>query len=154
MEKCRACGQKLQSAFLSLGCSPLSNSFLSARMLSAMEPFYSLDIYACERCFLVQLDEFEKARNIFDGDYAYFSSYSDSWLAHCRVYVDMMMKRFSIDKTWFVVELASNDGYLLQYFKKHGIPLLGIETPPWLFNESKLDKNVTHWPGAWIKRIS
>jgi SAM-dependent methyltransferase len=95
--------------------------------MSVMEPFYPLDVYVCEKCFLVQLDEFEKARNIFDSEYAYFSSFSDSWLEHCRVYVDMMMKRFSIDKTWFVVELASNDGYLLQYFKKHGIPLLGIE---------------------------
>jgi SAM-dependent methyltransferase len=106
-------------------------------MLSAMEPFYPLDVYVCERCFLVQLEEVEKARNIFDGDYAYFSSYSDSWLEHCRVYVDMMMKRFSIDKTWFVVELASNDGYLLQYFKKHGIPLLGIEPAENTANEAR-----------------
>jgi SAM-dependent methyltransferase len=106
-------------------------------MMSVMEPFYPLDVYVCERCFLVQLDEFEKARNIFDSEYVYFSSFSDSWLEHCRAYVDMMMNRFSIDKSWFVVELASNDGYLLQYFKKHGIPLLGIEPAENTANEAR-----------------
>jgi SAM-dependent methyltransferase len=106
-------------------------------MLSAMEPFYPLDVYVCEQCFLVQLDEFEKARNIFDGEYAYFSSYSDSWLEHCRAYVDMMMDRFAVNKSWFVVELASNDGYLLQYFKKRGIPILGIEPAENTANEAR-----------------
>jgi SAM-dependent methyltransferase len=137
MEKCRLCGSRLGDAFLSLGSSPLSNSYLAPDKLSAMEPFYPLDVYVCETCFLVQIDEVEKAQNIFDHGYAYFSSYSDSWLAHCRAYVDMMMKRFTITKSWFVVELASNDGYLLQYFKQHGIPLLGIEPAENTANEAR-----------------
>jgi len=92
-----------------------------------MEPFYPLDVYVCENCLLVQLEEFEKAKDIFDAGYAYFSSYSDSWLKHCEHYVDMVVKRFALDENKFVVEIASNDGYLLQYFKKHNIPVLGIE---------------------------
>jgi SAM-dependent methyltransferase len=92
-----------------------------------MEPYYPLYVYVCNHCLLVQLEEFEKAQDIFNAGYAYFSSYSDSWLKHCENYVDMMVKRFSINENKFVVEIASNDGYLLQYFKKHNIPVLGIE---------------------------
>lgn len=125
-------------------------------MLSAMEPFYPLDVFVCEKCFLVQLDEFEKARNIFDSQYAYFSSYSDSWLEHCRAYVDMMLGRFAIDKSWFVVELASNDGYLLQYFKNHGIPLLGIEPAENTANEARekgIPTDVVYFTEQYAKKL-
>ena len=125
--KCRNCEAELGGYFLSLANSPLSNSYLKESQLNDMEPFYPLSVYVCDNCFLVQLDEFEKASNIFDGDYAYFSSYSESWLAHCRAYVEMMIKRFELNGDSFVAEVASNDGYLLQYFKNAGIKVLGIE---------------------------
>ncbi|OGM06051.1 MAG: SAM-dependent methyltransferase [Candidatus Wallbacteria bacterium GWC2_49_35] len=125
--KCRNCEAELGGYFLSLANSPLSNSYLKESQLNDMEPFYPLSVYVCDNCFLVQLDEFEKASNIFGGDYAYFSSYSESWLAHCRAYVEMMIKRFELNGDSFVAEVASNDGYLLQYFKNAGIKVLGIE---------------------------
>jgi len=92
-----------------------------------MEPTWPLDVFVCERCWLVQIDEFERATEIFDEDYAYFASFSESWLAHCRAYCDLVSTRFSLGASSFIVEVASNDGYLLQYFKERGIPLLGIE---------------------------
>lgn len=124
---CRFCQTPLRHLFVSLGSSPLSNSFLRAEDLHKMEPTYPLDVYVCENCLLVQLDEFEKPTEIFNSDYAYFSSYSESWLSHCRQYVDMAVKRFGLNEGSSVVEIASNDGYLLQYFKKYNIPVLGIE---------------------------
>jgi len=127
MLKCRACDNELRQPFLSLGNSPLSNAYLSKDDLNRMEPYYPLDVYVCERCFLVQLEEFETAKNIFSSDYAYFSSFSESWLQHCKNYTQMMIDRFGFNKDSFVVEIASNDGYLLQYFKQHNIPVLGIE---------------------------
>ncbi|MCG2735263.1 MAG: class I SAM-dependent methyltransferase [Candidatus Methanoperedenaceae archaeon] len=127
MHKCRACNTNLGEPFLSLGNSPLSNAYLSKEDLHRMEPYYPLEVYVCEKCYLVQLEEFETAKNIFSSDYAYFSSYSESWLQHCKNYTEMMINRFGFDKNSFVVEIASNDGYLLQYFKHHGIPVLGIE---------------------------
>ena len=125
--QCRFCNTPLRYLFLSLGASPLSNSYLGRDDLHKMEPYYPLDVYVCENCLLVQLEEFEKAKDIFHAGYAYFSSYSDSWLKHCEHYVDMVVKRFGLNENKFVVEIASNDGYLLQYFKKHNIPVLGIE---------------------------
>jgi hypothetical protein len=92
-----------------------------------MEPYYPLEIYFCPNCSLVQLDEFEAPEQIFSSDYAYFSSYSSSWLAHCKAYVEMMVKRFGYNKDSFVMEIASNDGYLLQYFKEHHVPVKGVE---------------------------
>ncbi len=92
-----------------------------------METYYPLDVYVCEKCYLVQLEEFETAKNIFSSEYAYFSSYSESWLEHCKNYTEMMINRFGFNKNSFVMEIASNDGYLLQYFKQHNIPVLGIE---------------------------
>ena len=92
-----------------------------------MEPYYPLEIYYCPHCSLVQLDEFETPEQIFSSDYAYFSSYSSSWLAHCKAYVEMMVKKFGYNKDSFVMEIASNDGYLLQYFKKHNISVKGVE---------------------------
>jgi hypothetical protein len=125
--QCRFCDTPLRHLFLSLGASPLSNSYLSVDDLHKMEPCYPLDVYICENCLLVQLDEFEKAEDIFHAGYAYFSSYSDSWLKHCECYVEMMVQRFGLNEKTFVVEIASNDGYLLQYFKGRKIPILGIE---------------------------
>lgn len=127
MRRCRACDTNLRESFLSLGNSPLSNAYLSEDDLHKMEPYYPLELYVCEECFLVQLEEFETARNIFSSDYAYFSSYSESWLKHCKNYTEMMIDRFGFGKNSLIVEIASNDGYLLQYFGQHNIPILGIE---------------------------
>ena len=124
---CRFCQTSLKHVFVSLGGSPLSNAFLRAQDLHKMEPHYPLDVYICENCLLVKLSEFEKPTDIFNRDYAYFSSYSESWLSHCRQYVDMVVKRFGLNENSSVVEIASNDGYLLQYFKKYHIPVFGIE---------------------------
>jgi SAM-dependent methyltransferase len=124
---CRFCHTLLRYLFVSLGSAPLSNAFLRTEDLHKMEPYYPLDVYVCENCLLVQLEEFEKPTDIFNSDYAYFSSYSESWLKHCRQYADMAVKRFRLNEGSLVLEIASNDGYLLQYFKKHNIPVLGIE---------------------------
>jgi SAM-dependent methyltransferase len=106
--------------------SPLCESYVEASRVNAMEAFYPLRVYVCEQCFLVQLQEYVTAEDIFT-EYAYFSSYSDSWLAHCRDYVDMITERLQLSSNSLVVELASNDGYLLQWFVEKGIPVLGIE---------------------------
>lgn len=123
---CRFCNTELKYVFVSLGSSPLANSYLTKEQLKRMEPYYPLDVYVCHKCFLVQLEEFELRDDIF-GDYAYFSSYSDTWLQHAKHYVDRMIGAFNIDRNSFVLEIASNDGYLLQYFKKYNIPMMGIE---------------------------
>lgn len=123
---CRFCGAKLEHTFVDLGMSALCESFLSAEQLNEMEPFYPLHVYVCGKCFLVQLQEYVTPEHIF-SDYAYFSSYSDSWLAHAKRYTDQMVERFGINGKSLVVELASNDGYLLQYFVEKKIPVLGIE---------------------------
>ncbi|MFH1708615.1 MAG: class I SAM-dependent methyltransferase [Planctomycetota bacterium] len=125
--KCRACGTATGHLVVNLGSHPFSNAFLAPDQLHAMEPHYPLEVYICPECWLMQLDEYEPAGNIFNADYAYFSSYSDSWLEHCRRYTDLMVDRFGYGPQSFVVEVASNDGYLLQYFKARGIPVLGVE---------------------------
>ena len=109
-----------------LGLSPLANSFLSAARLDAMAPFFPLSAFVCSACFLVQLGHFEAPEHIF-SDYVYFSSFSDSWLKHAETYTDAMIARFGLGAASQVVEIASNDGYLLQYFKARGVPVLGIE---------------------------
>jgi SAM-dependent methyltransferase len=124
--RCRFCGTELRYLFVDLGMSPLCESFLSADQLNKMEPFYPLHVYVCEKCFLVQLEEYVSPADIFT-DYAYFSSYSDSWLAHAKAYTDLITQRLNLSAKSLVVELASNDGYLLQYFVEKGIPVLGIE---------------------------
>jgi SAM-dependent methyltransferase len=106
--------------------SPLSNAYIAAESMQLMEPFYPLHAYVCDECFLVQLPEFESPQKIF-SDYAYFSSYSDSWLSHARQYTDTMTERLGLDASSRVIEIASNDGYLLQYFQKKGITVLGVE---------------------------
>jgi C-methyltransferase C-terminal domain/Putative zinc binding domain/Methyltransferase domain len=123
---CRFCGADLRHTFVDLGMSPLCESYVDARRVNAMEAFYPLRVYVCERCFLVQLQEYVTPEDIFT-EYAYFSSYSDSWLAHCRDYVDMITERLQLSADSLAVELASNDGYLLQWFVEKGIPVLGIE---------------------------
>jgi SAM-dependent methyltransferase len=123
---CRFCGTKLEHTFVDLGMSPLCESYITADHLNEMEPFYPLHVYVCEKCFLVQLQEFVAREHIF-SDYAYFSSYSDSWLAHAKKYTRQMIERFSINQNSLVIELASNDGYLLQYFVENHIPVLGVE---------------------------
>lgn len=123
---CRHCGGSLEHSFCDLGMSPPSNSYLTQAQLQQMEKFYPLHAYVCGSCFLVQLQEFESPEQIF-SDYAYFSSYSQSWLEHAKAYTDYMITRFGFGKTSQVVEIASNDGYLLQYFRERGVPVLGIE---------------------------
>jgi SAM-dependent methyltransferase len=123
---CRFCGTPLRRVVTDLGMSPLCESYLRADQLNAMEPFYPLVVYVCERCFLVQLQEYVTGEEIF-RDYAYFSSYSDSWLDHCRRYTRQMRDQLRLGPDSFVIEVASNDGYLLQYFVEAGVPCLGIE---------------------------
>jgi 2-polyprenyl-3-methyl-5-hydroxy-6-metoxy-1,4-benzoquinol methylase len=124
--RCRFSGIELKHVFADLGMSPLANSYLRPEQLNSAEKFYPLRAYVSEDNFLVQLEEFESPDHIF-SDYAYFSSFSDSWLRHAKGYVDMMVERFGFDEKSQVIEIASNDGYLLQYFHQKGIPVLGIE---------------------------
>ncbi|MGQ0828884.1 MAG: methyltransferase domain-containing protein [Bacteroidota bacterium] len=125
--KCRFCEHELNNIFIDLGNSPPSNSYLTSLQLNEPESYFPLKIFVCEKCFLVQVDEYKKATEIFDNQYAYFSSVSTSWLAHSKSYTEKMMKEFGINTKSFVIEIASNDGYLLQYFKEKGIKVLGIE---------------------------
>ncbi len=121
---CRFCGAPLEVVFADLGSSPLANSYLFPELLGAMEPFYPLRALVCERCFLVQLEEFESPARIF-SDYAYFSSYSTSWLEHCRRYAERTIESLGLGEHSHVVEIASNDGYLLQYFRERRHPRAG-----------------------------
>ena len=128
MEKtcCRFCGNKLNHDFINLGLSPLSNSFLKKEELNKNEKYYPLDVKICEKCYLVQLAEYENPKNIFQN-YAYFSSYSKSWLEHAKNFVQQSTNRLQLTKKSLVIEIASNDGYLLQYFQEKKINILGIE---------------------------
>jgi SAM-dependent methyltransferase len=124
---CRFCGAQLEHVFVDLGMSPIANAFPRVEEIHRMEPFYPLRCLVCAQCFLVQLEEFESPERIFSGDYAYFSSYSSSWVEHARSYVEMAIARFGLGREQRVVEIASNDGYLLQFFVERGVPALGIE---------------------------
>jgi 2-polyprenyl-3-methyl-5-hydroxy-6-metoxy-1,4-benzoquinol methylase len=123
---CRFCAAPLRYTFVDLGMSPLCESYVSEEELNGMERFYPLHVYVCDQCFLVQLEEYVSASDIF-SEYAYFSSYSDSWLQHASNYTEAMTTRFGLNADSHVVEIASNDGYLLQYFVAKGIPALGVE---------------------------
>jgi 2-polyprenyl-3-methyl-5-hydroxy-6-metoxy-1,4-benzoquinol methylase len=123
---CRFCQTPLQHTFVDLGMSPLCESLITEEQLNMMEPFYPLHVFVCSECFLVQLLEYVTPQDIY-GEYAYFSSYSDSWLEHARRYVEMITARFNLSAKSQVVELASNDGYLLRNFVARGIPVLGVE---------------------------
>lgn len=125
--KCRFCNNELKFVFLDLHNCPHSNSFLSLSQLNEAERYYPLKLFVCEKCFLVQVDEYKNADEIFHDDYIYFSSYSTSWLKHCERYSEKMLTEFKLNKESLIIEIASNDGYLLQYFKNKNIPVLGIE---------------------------
>ena len=125
--KCRFCKHELTHPFIDLVNSPPSNSFLRFEELNKPEIFFPLKLYVCDTCFLVQIDEYKRSEEIFSDTYAYFSSFSRSWLAHAKEYADMIAARLRLTDRSFVVEIASNDGYLLQYFKEKNIPCLGIE---------------------------
>ncbi len=123
---CRLCNSPLVHTFIDLGMSPPCESFVATDAANDVEPFYPLHAFVCDECFLVQLHEYVTPENIFT-EYAYFSSFSDSWVAHAKRYCDMVIERFALGESSFVVELASNDGYLLQHFQTGNIPMLGIE---------------------------
>lgn len=123
---CRFCAAPLSHVMCDLGMSPLANSYVKFQNASSAEKFYPLKVWVCEKCLLAQLEEFESPDAIF-SDYAYFSSYSTSWVEHARRYCEMMIERFGYNEQSHVVEIASNDGYLLQHFKARGVPVLGIE---------------------------
>lgn len=124
---CRFCKSKLTEVFIDLLNSPASNSFLTEAELNEPEVYYPLKVFTCGECFLVQVDEYKKSDAIFDSNYVYFSSYSKSWLSHAKDYTEKMIARFGLNNSSQVVEIASNDGYLLQYFKEKNVPVLGIE---------------------------
>src|SRR4051794_29319354 len=126
LPSCRFCAAPLRHTFVDLGMSPLCESYVPAERVNAMEAFYPLHARVCENCLLVQLEEFVSGEDIF-SEYAYFSSFSDSWIAHARAYVDMAIERFGLTPDSLVVEVASNDGYLLRHVVERGIPALGIE---------------------------
>ena len=124
---CRFCGKTLTHEFIDLVNAPPSNAFLTKDQLNEPEVFYPLKLFVCDSCFLVQIDEYKKSNDIFDSGYLYFSSFSSTWLAHAKQYTDMMIEKFEYDQNSRIIEIASNDAYLLQYFKERGIPSLGIE---------------------------
>ena len=124
---CRFCKTNLKNVFVDLINAPASNSFLSKEELNEPEVFYPLKIFVCDECKLVQIDEYKKSDDIFNSNYAYFSSYSTSWLTHAENYVEKITDKLALDKNSLVTEVASNDGYLLQFFNKKGIPCIGIE---------------------------
>jgi SAM-dependent methyltransferase len=125
--KCRFCHHELTHVFIDLVNAPPSNSFLTKDQLNESEVFYPLKLYVCDNCFLVQIDEYKEYGEIFNQDYVYFSSFSSSWLEHAKKYVDMITNRLRLSTESHVMEIASNDGYLLQYFKEKQIPCMGIE---------------------------
>jgi SAM-dependent methyltransferase len=141
LPKCRFCAASLRHRFVDLGMSPLCQTQIAAQDLNKMEPFYPLLVRVCERCFLVQLEEYVGPEVIFASDYPYFSSYSDSWIKHAKDYVEHVQRDFGIAKNHFVVEIASNDGYLLQHFVAAGIPCLGVE-PAASVAKAALDKGI------------
>ena len=125
--KCRHCGSELEVPFIDLGSAPPSNAYRTKAQLSEPEKWYPLRVLVCTNCWLVQTEDYVGAEELFSPDYAYFSSYSDSWLQHAREYVEKMVERFSLNQDCLVVEIAANDGYLLQYVKSHNIPCYGVE---------------------------
>lgn len=125
--KCRFCNKDLEYSVVDLGMSPLCQKHVKPDQSKDMEKFYPLNVYVCNHCWLMQLEEFATPAEIFAEDYAYFSSYSETWLEHAKQYTELMVTRFGINASNLVVEIASNDGYLLQYFVEKGIPVLGIE---------------------------
>ncbi len=143
---CRFCNTPLKHTFCDLGMSPISNAYLKQNQLQSMEPFYPLHAQVCHSCYLVQLQECESPAHIFNEEYAYFSSYSKSWLEHAKKYTGNMTQRFDLNSSSQVVEIASNDGYLLQYFVNAGIPALGIEP-----SANVVDAASKRGVSSWVK---
>jgi len=141
---CRFCGYDLPIPFLDLGRMPLANANLKTQDLLRPEPSFPLRVFLCEQCFLVQLADVDTSDQIFNQEYAYFSSFSSSWLKHAKDYTDLMMKRFSLKRESLVIEIASNDGYLLQYFKEKNVPVLGIE-PAANCARAAIEKGIVTW---------
>lgn len=155
--KCRFCSHELTFEFIDLLNAPPSNSYLTSEQLNEPEIYYPLRLFVCPNCFLVQLDEFKKASQIFDKNYAYYSSVSSSWLKHAKEYTEKMISEFGINENSFIIEIASNDGYLLQYFKEKQIPVLGIEPAEATANTAKIkgiDTLVEFFGKRLAKRLS
>ena len=127
MRQCRHCGHSLQHTYLDLGSAPPSNAYLTHENIDAPEIWFPLRVLVCDICWLVQTEDYTGRENLFDREYAYFSSYSSSWLSHSEKYVDSMISRFSLNEKSCIVEVAANDGYLLQYVKSRSIPCYGVE---------------------------
>ena len=125
--KCRHCDVTLELPLVDLGSAPPSNAYLTAEALHAPEQWFPLRVLVCGNCWLAQTEDFSRAHELFGAEYAYFSGFSDTWLAHCERYVGEMVARFALDAKSHVVEIAANDGYLLQYFQTRGIPCTGVE---------------------------
>jgi len=153
---CRYCNNKLNNVFVDLDFSPISNAMLRKLQLQIPEIYFPLKVFVCSNCFLVQVDEMEKADRIFDEEYTYFSSYSTSLLKHSKEYVEMMIERFKYDKDSQIIEIASNDGYLLQYFKEKNIPVLGIDPTANTASvaESKGIKTMINFFGANFSKLN
>lgn len=140
--QCRHCGTKLDLVLADLGSTPISNDFLSADSVLGGEPYYPLRVFVCRECRLAQLQDFFQSSDLFREDYTYFSSFSTSWLQHAERYASEMTSRFGIDHSSQVVEIASNDGYLLQYFKETGAKVLGVEPSQSVANVAINDKKI------------
>ena len=125
--KCRHCGSSLHMSLVDLGSAPPSNAYLTEKSLHAPEKWFPLSVLICDQCWLAQTADFAQANELFDAEYAYFSSFSTSWLAHSRRYVHAMAERFGLNTNSHLVEVAANDGYLLQYVQALKIPCMGIE---------------------------
>ena len=144
--KCRACEEKLTTEILNLSHQPPSNAYLKKNQLDIREINYPLKLYVCEKCWLVQLPAHTTAEELFTPDYAYFSSTSTSWCKHAKKFVDASVSKLGLNEKSHVVEIASNDGYLLQYVKDYGIPCLGIEPTHLVAQEARRKKIKTILP--------
>ena len=155
--KCRFCGEETDIPFLDLSSAPPSNSFLSAEQLDQPEIYYPLKVLICPNCLLVQIDEYKKNSEIFNDQYAYFSSYSKSWLTHCKKYVTMIVEAEKLNKDSLIIEIASNDGYLLQFFKEMGLSCQGIEPSANTANAAKqkgIETIIDFFSSKLAKRLS
>lgn len=145
LQNCRACSTPLSHIFVDLGLSPISNAMRHPRQAHDMEPFFPLRTYVCDVCKLVQIQDIHKPDELFTEDYTYFSSFSESWLQHAKNYAQMIIQRFKLDSESRVIEIASNDGYLLQYFKQNGIHVLGIDPAANVAKAAKDNHNIDTW---------
>lgn len=153
---CRFCGKELKHTMVDLGLSPISNEYVTEENVDSGQYYYPLHVMVCEDCYLSQVVEYKAPEQIF-SDYKYFSSFSTSWLEHCSKYVDMIVKRLSLDKNSMVYEIACNDGYLLQYFQPYGIPVCGVEPAKNVAEEAKkkgIPVEVEFWGENTAKQIS